>query len=103
MDPATSEIYTLSLHDALPIFKRRFSLRGLPVAAGGAAAGAGRHAVTRRHARARVLGDRERIALLCRDAVDAAGGAWITELHLASAGADVQSAARSGTTHVRVV
>src|SRR5439155_22621939 len=28
-DPATTEIYTLSLHDALPIFRARTSPRGL--------------------------------------------------------------------------
>src|SRR5438034_5693237 len=37
-DPATTEIYTLSLHDALPIY-----LPGRPAAGGGAAGGGGRH------------------------------------------------------------
>src|SRR5690348_17769140 len=35
-DPATTEIYTLSLHDALPIYRRaRGRLPGGPAAAGG--------------------------------------------------------------------
>src|SRR5438445_9578209 len=39
LDPATTEIYTLSLHDALPIFRACAELVGATVA-GGAAAGA---------------------------------------------------------------
>src|SRR5256885_8856819 len=41
-DPATTEIYTLSLHDALPIYVRRLRLRRAGDAAAGAAATRGR-------------------------------------------------------------
>src|SRR5687768_17640769 len=34
-DPATTEIYTLSLHDALPIFERALGVRPLLTRAGG--------------------------------------------------------------------
>src|SRR2546426_12830890 len=73
-DTATTEIYTLSLHDALPIYRARLRLpRRLHLGATGEGAAGRRGAPRRDRARRRALPDRARPVVsrdLLRDAMD---------------------------------
>src|SRR2546421_11978064 len=64
-DTATTEIYTLSLHDALPIWRRRCRCRSPVPPCGGPAPGARRHSRDRKSTRLNSSHDQISYAVFC--------------------------------------